>query len=163
MVERKFANFALKVVVTHTVTYFVVGAIAYQLLTKPLYIGEKAIMATFMRTEDEPELWRHVMVWFFPAQILRGLLMALALFPFLDTLISWNWKKRFLVIAGIYIIFGFWASAVAAPGTIEGFVYLRPEFTPSIHLTVQPEIVVQGLLMSSWLAHWVRPHPQPLS
>jgi len=36
----RFVNFALKLIVSHTVTYFVVGAVAYQLLTKPLYIGE---------------------------------------------------------------------------------------------------------------------------
>jgi len=113
-----------------------------------------------MRTEAEPELWRHVMVWFLPAQILRGLLMALALYPLLDTLIGWNWTKRFLVIAGIYLVFGFWASTVAAPGTIEGLVYLRPEFTPSVHLTEQPEIIAQGLLMSAWLAYWILPRSQ---
>lgn len=157
----RFANFALKLVISHTVTYFVVGAIAYQLLTKPLYIGEQAVMSTFMRTEAEPELWRHVMVWFLPAQILRGLLMALALYPFLDTLVSWNWAKRFLAIAGIYLVFGFWASTPAAPGTIEGLVYLRPEFTLSVHLTGQPEIVVQGLLMSAWFAYWLHPRSQP--
>lgn len=155
---RKLVNFAIKVTIAHTVTYFLVGAIAYQLLTKPLYIGEYAVMSTFMRTEAEPELWRHVMVWFLPAQILRGLLMAIALFPFLDTIVNWNLAKRFIVIAGIYLVFGFWASAVAAPGTIEGLVYLRPEFTLSVHLKVQPEIIAQGLLMSVWLAYWVRPH-----
>ena len=37
------------------------------------------------------------------------------------------------------------ASAVAAPGTIDGLIYLRPEITPYAHLMVQPEIVVQGL------------------
>ena len=157
---RRFVNFALKVIIAHTVTYFIVGAIAYQVLTKPLYIGEHAVMSTFMRTEAEPEIWRHVMIWFLPAQVMRGLLMSLALFPFLDTLISWNLTKRFLAIAGVYLIFGFWASAVAAPGTIEGFVYLRPEFTLSVHLTVQPEIIIQGLLMNIWLAYWVRPPRQ---
>ncbi|MFN4179316.1 MAG: hypothetical protein ACK4I8_03300, partial [Armatimonadota bacterium] len=152
---RRFVNFALKVIVAHTVTYFIVGAIAYQVLTKPLYIGEHAVMATFMRTEAEPEIWRHVMIWFLPAQVMRGFLMAVALFPFLDALVGWNLAKRFLTIAGVYLIFGFWASAVAAPGTIEGLVYLRPEFTLSVHLTVQPEIIVQGVLMSALIAYWV--------
>lgn len=153
---RRFVDFALKVIIAHTVTYFIVGAITYQLPTKPLYVGEHAVMSTFMRTEAEPEIWRHVMIWFLPAQVMRGLSMAVALFPFLDALVGWNLAKRFLAIAGVYLIFGFWASAVAAPGTIEGLVYLRPEFTLSVHLTVQPEIIAQGLLMSAWLAYWVR-------
>jgi len=152
---RKFVGFALKVVITHTVTYFVIGAIAYQLLTKPLYIGEQAVMATFMRTEAEPELWHHVMVWFLPAQVLRGLLIALSLYPFHNTLVEWSWAKRFVAIAGIYIVIGFWACTVAAPGTIEGLVYLRPEFSLNVHLRVQPEIMAQGLLMSAWLSFWM--------
>jgi len=55
-------------------------------------------------------------------------------------------------------VLGYWASAVAAPGTIDGLIYLRPEITPYAHLMVQPEIVVQGLILGAWVARWmVRP------
>ncbi len=153
-----FASFASKVIIAHSVTYFVVGAIAYQLLTKPLYIGEDAVMSSFMRTEEEPELWRHVMMWMLPVQIVRGFLIAIALFPFYDTFIAWSWRKRCFVIAGVYLLIGFWACTVAAPGTLEGLVYLRPEFSLGVHLKVQPEIIVQGLSMSAWVAYWMAPN-----
>jgi hypothetical protein len=38
-------------------------------------------------------------------------------------------------ISEIYLVFGFRASSVTVPGTIEGLVYLRPEFTPRVRLT----------------------------
>lgn len=154
---KQFWVFAGKVAVAHTVTYFVLGGIAYQLLTKPFYVGPDAVFDTFMRTEAEPQLWRHVMSWFLQAQLLRGLLIAAAIYPFFSSLIQWTYTRRWLSIAGLYVVLGFWAAAVAAPGTIEGMVYLRPEITPLIHLKVQPEIIVQGLLMSAWISRWMVP------
>ena len=58
-------------------------------------------------------------------------------------------------------IFLFWAAAVAAPGTIEGLVYLRPEFTWAVHLRVQPELLLQLAFFSAWVAWWAGPSPAP--
>jgi len=41
---------------------------------------------------------------------------------------------------------------VAAPGTIEGMVYLRPFIAPVVHLSVQPEMVFQGLGLALFIA-----------
>jgi hypothetical protein len=142
---KRFAIFAAKITAAQVTTYFLAGAVFYQLLTKDYYTGSNPIFAAFMRTETEPELWAHVMRWFLPAQILRGVLIAAVLYPLLDTLKVWSFGKRFLLIASLYLVFGFWAAAVAAPGTIEGMVYLRPFITPYAHLAVQPEIILQGL------------------
>ena len=159
MLMKRFLSFAVKVIVAHVVSYFVVGAAAYQLLTKPFYEGETAVFATFMRTPAEPELWSHAMRWFIPGQVLRGVLIAAVLYPFFDTLRAWGWGRRCLSISGLYLVLGFWASAVAAPGTIDGLIYLRPEITLYAHLTVQPEIVVQGLILGAWVARWMAPPP----
>jgi hypothetical protein len=75
---------------------------------------------------------------------------------------NWPFGKRFLSISGLYIGLGFWAAAVAAPGTIEGMVYLRPIFTPVVHLTVQPEVILQGLALGAMVALWMGP-PSPES
>jgi hypothetical protein len=85
------------------------------------------------------------------------------LYPFFDTLKAWGWGKRFLSISGLYLVLGYWASAVAAPGTIDGLIYLRPEITPYAHLMVQPEIVVQALILGAWVARWMvlRPGAKP--
>lgn len=159
---KKFLAFAIKVIVAHTVTYFIVGAAAYQLLTKTLYEGSDPIFASFMRTPADPYVWRHVMIWFIPAQVLRGLLMAVALYPFFNTLLTWSIRRRFLTLAGLYLIFGYWASAVAAPGTIDGLVYMRPEFTARTHLIVQPEIILQGTALAWLVARWMGRKPVEL-
>lgn len=52
------------------------------------------------------------------------------------------------------------ASAVAAPGTIDGGIYMRPEISLYAHLMVQPEIVLQGLVLGAWVARWMAPVPQ---
>jgi hypothetical protein len=155
---KRFMRFATKVIVAHTVTYFVVGAVAYQWLTKQFYEGDHAVFASFMRTPAEPEIWRHVMQWFLPAQILRGFVLAAVLYPLFDTMAGWSRMKRFWTLAGLYLWIGFWAATTAAPGTIEGLVYNRPEITLCAHLTVQPEIVIQGLALAAWLARWMAPH-----
>jgi hypothetical protein len=160
MDRKRFLAFAAKVIVAHVVTYFVVGAISYRLLTKQFYEGSDAIFASFMRTAAEAPLWRHVMIWFIPGQIVRGLLIAAVLYPFFDTLKGWRFRKRVFSIAGLYLVVGFWASAVAAPGTIDGMIYMRPEITTYAHLMVQPEIVLQGLAMAAWIAGWMPRRPR---
>ena len=87
------------------------------------------------------------------------MLIAAVVYPFFDTLRAWGWGRRCLSISGLYIVLGFWASAVAAPGTIDGLIYLRPEITPYAHLMVQPEIVVQGVILGAWVARWMAPPP----
>jgi len=159
MKPRHFLTFASKVTAAHIITYLVAGTIAYPLFTKEFYVGSNPIFKLFMRTEVEPELWRHVATWFLPAQFLEGFLIAAALYPFFDTLMLKSFSKRFLSISGLYIVLGFWAATVAAPGTIEGMVYLRPIFSPLVHLKVQPEILVQGLALGALVALWMGPPP----
>ncbi len=149
---KRFATFTAKVIAFHVTTYFVAGAVAYPLLTKEFYVGPHPILAIFIRTEAEPELWGHVVRWFLPAQILRGFLIATVLYPLVDTLKEWRFAKRLLFIASLYVVLGFWAATGASPGTIEGMVYLRPFITPYVHLAVQPEIVGQGLALALLIA-----------
>jgi hypothetical protein len=154
---KKYSVFTGKVILSHTVTYLIAGALAYPLLTKNFYVGANPVFASFMVTQNEPELWANVTRWIVPGQIFRGILMAAALFPFIEILNSWTFTKRFLSIFGLYVVFGFWASAVAAPGTIDGIVYMRPEINRYVHLMVQPEIVGQGFLFALWIARWMKP------
>lgn len=155
-----FPRFAAKVVAAHTVSYFVVGSVAYLTLTREFYEGPRPIFATFMRTPAEPELWAHATRWFLPAQLARGVLLAVVLWPFVPTLRTWSVPRRALALAGLYLGIGFWATTVAAPGTLEGLVYLRPEINLRAHLLVQPEILVQGLILAGWLAWWIGPPPR---
>lgn len=157
---RRFMVFAGRVTAAHVTTYFLAGALAYNFLTKEFYIGPNPIFAAFMRTEAQPELWAHVVRWFLPTQILRGLLMAIVLYPLFDALKAWSFGKRYLLIAALYLVPGFWGATVAAPGTIEGMVYLRPFITPEVHLRVQPEVIGQGLALAFLIAGAMKEAPR---
>jgi hypothetical protein len=155
---KQFAWFAAKVTLVQAVTYIVAGMIAYPLFTRQFFEGDNPLLAPLMRLPSEPEQWSHVTRWMLPAQILRGILLAGALHPFLGTLQSWSFTKRFLSIAALYIVIGQWSSPVAGASTVEGWIILRPEFTtPSIVLRVIPEGLIQGLAFGAWLARWLAP------
>jgi len=142
---KRFMSFVAKIMAAQVTTYFLAGAVFYPLLTKPYYEGPNPIFAVFLRTEADMGLWTHVVNWFLPVEILRGILIAAVLYPLYDTLKAWSFRKRFFYVASLYLVLGFWAATAAAPGTLEGMVYMRPFITPAVHLRVQPEIVLQGL------------------
>jgi hypothetical protein len=152
MNNRRFAVFLAKIVAAQVTTYFLAGAIFYPLLTKPYYEGPNPIFAVFMRTEADQNVWPHVVNWFLPAEILRGILIALVFYPLRGFLESRPFVKRFLYIASLYLVLGLWAASAAAPGTIEGMLYLRPFITPEVHLRVQPEMIFQGLSLALFIA-----------
>lgn len=148
----RFLSFVAKVMAAQVTVYFLAGAVFYPLLTKPYYEGPNAIFAVFLRTEADLGMWAHVVNWFLPVEILRGVLIAAVLYPLCDVLKAWTFAKRFLYLAALYLVLGFWAAAAAAPGTLEGMVYMRPFITPAVHLRVQPEIVLQGVAMALFVA-----------
>lgn len=148
-------KFILKLTIVNLVSSFVIGSLSYLLLTKGLYSGENAAFGGFMRSPENPEQWVHVTRWFIIGQLIRGGLMGLALLPFYFALMQMKRSKRFLVLTGIYLVFGFWSAAVAAPGTIEGLIYLKPEVGLWGHALIQPQVILQGIVIGAWMALWM--------
>ncbi len=149
---KKFFQFSSRVIVAHTVTYIGVGVLAFIFLTREFF-DPNGIAAQIMRTPYQHDLWRHVTIWMLPFQILRGFLIATVLFPFLACLHSWPYWKRVVIIAGLYIVLGQWASAVAGSGTIEGWLILKPEFTTfPVVIKAMVEGFIQGLALSTWIS-----------
>ena len=154
----RFARFAVRVTGAHVVTYIGVGALAYAFLTREFFDNPSGLAAQVMRTPGEPALWNHVMRWMLPLQVVRGVLIALVLYPFLSTLETWTYAKRVGAIAGLYVVLGQWASTVAGSGTIEGWLILRPEFTaPGIVVKAMVEGFVQGVAFAALLGRTMMP------
>lgn len=129
---------------SHVISYYIIGALAYALITKQFYSGDIPTFI-FMRTESNPELWSHTMLWMFPGQILRGILMSLPLLLIIDPIMSFSKIKRALFIAFLYFMFSHLSGSGPTTSNIEGFIYLRPEyFTTQIFLLTQPEIILQS-------------------
>jgi hypothetical protein len=142
---------AFKSIVAHTLTYFLVGLIAYNVFNYTSDFAQ-ADMRTWMRQTDDP------IVALGPAlQFLRGILFALAFYPLREILFGrqngWLVTWLLLVSLGILSTFG------PAPGSVEGAIYtilpLREQFLSGGML----EVVSQSFLFSLLLYFWVN-HPE---
>jgi drug/metabolite transporter (DMT)-like permease len=117
MQARKSAFFELtvKTIVVHTVTYFIIGLIAFTVFNYAVSYAEPG-MAAFMRQTDDP------IVALGPAlQPFRGILFALAFFPLQETL--FERKNGWLVTWSLLVILGIFSTFAPAPGSVEGLIY----------------------------------------
>ncbi len=138
---------ALKTIVVHTLTYFIVGLVAFNVFNYTASFAQ-ADMQTWMRQTNDP------VVALGPAlQFLRGILFALAFYPLREILFGrkngWLVTWLLLVSLGIFSTFG------PAPGSVEGAIYttlpLREQFLSGGIL----EVLLQSFLFSGILYYWV--------
>lgn len=101
-------------------------------------------MQSYMKPPNEFALW------VIPSQILRGFILAVALYPFLSRILemkSWGW----LAVSSLYLLIG---TVAGSGGVIEHIVYTT---TPIFFtLATLPEITVQGLMFGYLLVFWER-------
>ena len=127
---RGYLRFVGVATFAHVITYVVMGTLAYYFIYKSAF--DAGGFDQFMRSPSNPEEWKHVETWMLPAQVLRGLLFGIALCPFLATLAAWDFKTRFCVLMGLLLVFSVWSVTMPGPGSIEGWVYLRPSSSPTL-------------------------------
>jgi hypothetical protein len=154
-VNKQIVHILVKSIVVYAISYLLVGAIAYQLLTKQFYVGDNPLFAAYLRSESNPAEWAHTNVWIVPGLLLRALLISLVLLPFMDTLKKMAfWKRTGLIFALMFVLIHL-AAAAPSPSNIEGFIYMKPElFNMKTFLLTQPEMIFQSLLFAIGLS-WV--------
>ncbi len=142
--QPRFTGLAAKTVVCHTVTYFVMGALAYHFLHYADWINKPN---SGMRPTTS------LAVLFGPAlQVFRGILFASIFWPFRETL--FGRRHGWLLMAWMLIGIGILGTFAAPPGSLEGFIYTT---TPAgAQFRGYLEIVPQALLLSALLCWWVR-------
>jgi hypothetical protein len=144
--QPRFLPLAAKTVVCHTVTYFVMGALAYKLLHYADIIN---------RPDSGMQPTTSMWVIFGPAlQIFRGILFASVFYIFREQLFGRRngWLRMAWMLVGIGILGTFAAPA----GSLEGFIYTTTPFLMQIRGYL--EIVTQAVLLSVLLCYWVN-HP----
>ena len=128
-------------VLLHVVTYLVFG-VAFMVISSYFqFFATHDLLKDFMRPADS--IFVRLAV---PIQVVRGLLLALALYSFRTVIVEsrYGWAKLFGVM---WVLTGIGA-VITGPGSIEGFIYTKFGFgNPLIGM---PEVTMQ-MLAFSWL------------
>ncbi len=139
----------LKTLVTHTVTYFLMGLLASTLLDYAGFFRDTSLSAMMRPIDDR---WVMAGPLFQPIRgILFGIVFYLLRTSFFGRKNGWLVMWIVLVILGIIGTFG------PAPGSVEGMLYTI--FPLSVHLRGLPEVILQAMLLSLILCYWVN-HPE---
>ena len=139
----------VKTVVTHTITYFIMGLLASTILNYAGFFAESGLNLIMRQTNDP---WVMAGPLFQPIRgILFGLVFYLLREPFFGKKNGWLVMWFTLVALGIIGTFG------PTPGSIEGMLYTI--FPLGVHLRGLPEVILQSLFLSLILFYWVN-HPQ---
>lgn len=150
----KYLAFTLWFTVIHTVAYVLAGAISLR-FSKTLYEGESRVL-DFLRDMADPAEVATVNRRMFAAQLLRGALMSVVLYPILGWLEELAFGLQFVFFAGLMFVYTDLASAVPFPSNIEGLVYTRDGYRQSgVFARLQAEMLIYTLifgLAASWLA-----------
>ena len=142
---RVFLGFMTRATVLHVLTYMIVGAFSYRFIAR--YLWEGPVLLPGMRDIQSPA----VQMMILPAQIVRGILIALALFP-IRRLAMESKQLGWLIIASILLLIG---SFAGISGQIEVWVYTTG-FNLRLFLAHLPEIIIQSILFGYLLLAWER-------
>lgn len=142
---RGLPGFTLRSTLVHVATYFVIGAVSYWLIARRYWTGPEALAGL-----RDPE-GDFVQRWFLPAQVVRGALHGVALFPLRRALLDMR-RSGGLVIASLLLLIG---SIAGISGVIEDWVY-STSFHIGLFLVHLPEVVLQTLLYGYLLLAWER-------
>jgi hypothetical protein len=139
----------LKTVVVHTVTYFAFGLIFFSILDySTLYAGP--IVGQFLRPTSDRIVTAGALF-----QPIRGLILGAVLFLLREPL--FQLRRGWLVLWATLVVIGILSPYVAAPGSLEGYIYTKVPI--SFHLLSLPEVVLQTLTFSALLFYWIA-HPE---
>jgi hypothetical protein len=137
-----------KTVVAHTLTYFVAGALAYNLGDYETTFSQPPL-SYFMRPTSDPWIMAGPLL-----QPVRGVIFALAFYPLRDVL--FRERDGWMILWWLLIALGVLSTFGPAPGSVEGLIYtIVPPLRQLLGLW---EVLLQSLLFSALLVYWVR-HP----
>ncbi len=143
------STLAIKTVVVHTTTYFVAGVLAYTLADYEQTFSEPPL-SHFMRPTSHPLVMAGPLF-----QPIRGLIFALAFYPFRQVLFSR--ERGWLILWWLLIALGILSTFGPAPGSVEGMIYtIVPPMSQVLGLW---EVVLQSFLLACLLSYWVN-HPE---
>lgn len=144
--QPSFPVLAVKTMVCHSITYFIMGALAAYFLN---YAAVMSHPESGMRPFTSPWIMAGPLL-----QPIRGLVFASVFFPLRQCLLGR--KYGWLIMGWMLVALGILSTFGPASGSIEGMIYTP---TPILgQLRGWWEVVPQALLLSALLCYWVN-HP----
>jgi hypothetical protein len=141
--QPRFLPLAAKTVACHSITYMIMGALAYYFLHYADFINNPC---SGMRPITS--LWYVLGV---PLQVFRGVLFASVFYFFREQL--FGRRHGWLLMAWLLIGIGILGTFAAPAGSLEGFIFTTTPFWMQVRGYL--EIVTQALLLSALLCYWV--------
>lgn len=141
--QPRFISIAAKAAVCHTVTYFLMGALAYHFLHYAELIAQPC---SGMKPMSDPMVRGGVLF-----QPLRAVLFTTVFYPFRDRL--FGTKNGWLLMGWMLVALGIFGTFAASPGSTEGFIYSTVAVRQQLLGLL--EIIPQALLLSALLCYWV--------
>lgn len=135
-----------RVTLVHFATYFVFGIIFFNFLGYASFYSMPDV-AVFMRPTTDPLVMAGSLF-----QLIRGPIIALALYPFREVFI--NSRRGWALLWGLMLALMIVAPAGASPGSIEGLVYTKIPLW--FHIIALPEVIFQTLAFSWLTITWER-------
>ena len=150
----EYVWFSLGFVAIHLGAYIAAGALTLQ-FTKDLYTGgDGALFGSFLRDVGAPEEKTRQGLVMWPAQVARGLLMSIVLYPILEPLGELSFAARFGFLAALMFVYTDLAAASPFSNNIEGLVYMKNKFVrPSVFWRIQSEALLYSAVFGA-LAAW---------
>jgi hypothetical protein len=147
--QPSFWSILYRTIITHSVTYFLIGILA------SIFLGYSERMlrpdiAPIIRQITDPILI--VSPWIQP---IRALLLAIVFYLLKDVL--FNPKNGWLVMWIMLAVVGVLSPFGASWGSIEGMIFFSLPIVD--HIVGWPEVFLQTLLLSTILTYWVN-HPE---
>lgn len=148
--QLNFWVLTLKTIVAHTITYFLVGLVAFTVLNyTELYARPE--VAAYMRQTSDP------IVALGPAlQPIRGVLFAVVFYLLRDSL--FGRKHGWLIMWAMLALLGIFSTFGPASGSVEGLIYTTIPASDQFSGGLL-EVLTQSLLFAALLTYWVN-HPQ---
>ncbi len=143
------SSLTVKVVIVHTVTYFVAGVLAYTIGEYEKTFSQPPLSYFMRPTSDR---WVMAGPLFQP---IRGVIFALAFYPLRSVL--FERRRGWLTLWWLLLALGVLSTFGPAPGSVEGLIYTI--ITPLDQMLGLWEVLLQSFLLSVALFHWVN-HPE---
>jgi hypothetical protein len=136
----------LKTTVSHTITYFAVGLLAFLTLDYAARFADASV-AAYSRPTSDPMVMAGPLF-----QPIRGLLFGVVFYLLRESF--FRRPRGWLTLWVTLVVIGIIGQFTGGLGSIEGLVYSR--IPAQFQLMLLPEVFIQTLLLSVLLFTWIR-------